>query len=190
LEEAVRYAREHMQRVEARTAVGVAVSLEALISTATVDVDELRLGDVVVAVYDPLDENDELKPPSSIAVELPAALNGIAERDAQARPLVLFEVGYPSSEQLGSSQADQLAHLTNLLETLETNSAVVSNALLYGSDDRSAEDCEAEAAAFGVPFAMAAGSARALTRCSMGLRAENAQPKLAWASALSALSRE
>jgi hypothetical protein len=193
---AVEYASEHRRRSRTRTSVGVAVSLETLGAEPLVDVDELRLGDVVVAVYDPLDGDHALKAPASIEDEVAAAVATIAGRDAERRPLVLMEVGYPTSRAVGSSQALQREFVERLVSALDGAGDAVSGAYLNGLNDGDGAACEAEALAFRPLVEGEAGqvaderSIRALVRCSMGLRAENAEPKLAWPTALDALSRE
>jgi hypothetical protein len=177
--------------------IGVAVTLDALVSP-TAAVDELREGNEVVAVYDPLDASGQLKEPGSVATELAAALATIVERDSQPRPLSLFEVGYPSSSDAGASEQAQREYFAALFTELDGRRDDVTFVGVYGLGDRAEQDCEAEMAAFGEPVdegvspeqaAQVVSSKRALARCSMGLRAENAAPKLAWPAVLGALSR-
>jgi hypothetical protein len=176
---------------------GVAVTLDALVSPVAA-VDELRQGSEVVAVYDPLDASGQLKEPGSVAAEVAAALATINERDREPRPLSLFEVGYPSSHDAGASEQAQRDYFAALFAELDGRRDAVSFVGVYGLGDRAEQDCEAEMAAFGEPVddgmppeeaAQAVSSVRALARCSMGLRAENAAPKLAWPAVLGALSR-
>lgn len=180
--------------------VGVAVTLDALVAPEAA-VDELRrLGDEVVAVYDPLNATGQLKEPDSVATELASALATISQSDAEPRQLALFEVGYPSSSDAGASEQAQRDYFAALFAALDTERDDVSFVGVYGLGDRAAQECEAEMAAFGeagepsdgaLPDAAAQTlvSVRALARCSMGLRAENAEPKLAWPGVLGALSR-
>ncbi len=195
LERAIGYAKEHGPL---GLRVGVAVTLDALVSPDAA-VDELRhLGNEVVAVYDPLDASGQLKEPGSVAGELVAALATIRERDPEPRPLALFEVGYPSSRDAGASEQAQRDYFAALFAELDGQRDHVSFVGVYGLDDRAERDCDAEMAAFGAPADMGVApeqaaqmlsSVRALARCSMGLRAENAEPKLAWPAVLGALSR-
>jgi hypothetical protein len=195
LKRAIAYADEHGPR---GLRIGVAVTLDALVSPDAA-VDELRhLGNEVVAVYDPLDASGQLKEPGSVAGELVAALATIRERDPDPRPLSLFEVGYPSSSDAGASEQAQRDYFAALFAELDGQRDDVSFVGVYGLGDRAEHDCEAEMAAFGEPTEMGAApeqaaqelsSVRALARCSMGLRAENAEPKLAWPAVLGALSR-
>ncbi len=177
---AIDYARAHPLR-SARTAFGVAITMDAARDPALVD--ELSLGDEVVAVYDPLDENAELRSPSSAATELDGVLDALPLRDGNPMQLTLLEAGYPASAALGSSEKSQRVYYQTLFTKLEERAAAVAFVGLYGLADRAAADCDAEALAFG-----SAETERALSRCSMGLRAEGA-PKLAWPSVLQALSQ-
>jgi hypothetical protein len=193
---AVDYAKRHAPR--ART--GVAVTLDALASPEAAAVDDLRLGDTVVAVYDPFDAAGQLKVPGSITQELAAALATVEQRDDTPRPLALFEVGYPSASAAGASEQAQREYYAALFAALDSERDAVEFVGVYGLGDRAEPDCEAEMAAFGEATGpsetpepsepeAALLSVRAFARCSMGLRAENRAPKLAWQGVLGALSR-
>lgn len=178
LSDAVSYA----QRTRPPTApvkVGVAVTLGAL-TDADVAKAPWLLGDEAVGVYDPL-QAGALKPPPSGAEEIDSALGVLG---AVSLPLALWEVGYPSSA--GSTEKRQQQYYEDLLTLIDARREQLSFVSLYGLDDRAASDCDAEAARFGDEAA--AVPLRSQVRCSMGLRADGV-PKLAWPSALSALSR-
>jgi hypothetical protein len=194
LKEAVRYATGHSLRGQAK--VGVALTLGAVASASDV-YDELSLGDEVVAVYDPLAGN-ELKAPDAVATELASALDTIARHDEQARPLALFEVGYPTSSTLESSEQQQVAYFDALMGALDGARDSVDFVGLFGLDDRAPAACDTEARLFGTPDDATPEEQalwvekRAAARCSMGLRAETDDPdhvKAAWPRALAALSR-
>jgi hypothetical protein len=192
LSDAVKYATTHSQRGRAK--VGVAVTLGALLEAKAAVYDELSLGDEVVVVYDPL-SGDQLKAPEAVADELAGALDTIAERDPELRPLALFEAGYPTSAELDSSEEMQAAHVDALIGALDAARDRVDFVGLYGLYDRAAATCQAEAPLFGTPADASPAESeewlarRAATRCSLGLRAENAEAKKAWPKALAALSR-
>ena len=183
---AVDYARHHPQR-RAQTAIGVAVSLQSLREASRSPVAELLLGDEVVAVYDPLDERGALKPPESVVDELTAALDALAAAAGPKLTLTLFEVGYPSSKAVGSSERQQLAYFNALFGLLDTRRGDFGFVGVYGLADRAAGDCQAEALAFTGDSDPELTQAWATARCSMGLRAEN--DKLAWPELTAALSR-
>lgn len=192
----VKYARAAAARAHAPTVVGVAMTLAGLASPESAALDDFRLGDEVVAVYDPLQADGvTLKAPAAVEDELLGSLATLAATND--KPLALFEMGYPSASAAGSSERAQRDHFTALLGALDGAREQLSFVGIFGLDDRDADDCAAEAPAFGLPPGIlaqdeeAAGilAARAVARCSMGLRAENSTPKQAWDGALAALSR-
>jgi hypothetical protein len=185
LKHAVDYASHHPMRVQ--TAIGTAITLQALVDPTSIALDELLLGDEIVAVSDPLDPAGALKMPEAGADEVAAALDTLAAMPGPRLPLTLFEVGYPSSAQLGSSEKAQRSYYTALFGLLDARRDKVGFVGVYGLGDRSAADCEAEALSFGDLTDEGAQDLRALARCSMGLRAEN--DKLAWREVSAALSR-
>jgi hypothetical protein len=169
------------------TAVGVAVTLEA-VATAAVALDDLPRGDEIVAVYDPLLSDGSLQEPGAVTDQLGAALDQLAESDAPRLPLALFEAGYPAA-----SEEAQREFFEALFATLEAHTEELSFIGLFGLGDRSAASCDAEALSYGDSSA-ALRAARSLARCSIGLRASPTpgaapRPRLAWPLALSALSR-
>jgi hypothetical protein len=184
LKQSIAYASQHPMR-GSRTRIGAAITLGALSQATDAPLDDLLLGDEVVAVYDPLDVHAELKPPGSVAAELSAALETITSQPGVALPLTLFEVGYPSSSAAGSSEADQLAYYDSLFDAVASRRDALGLVGVFGLGDRAAADCEAEAALFG--DGLDGQAERALVRCSMGLRAES--DKAAWSSVLAAFSR-
>jgi hypothetical protein len=189
LKHAVDYASHHPQRILAKTAIGNAITLDALVAAGVAPLEDLMIGDEVVAVYDPLDEQMKLKPPESIVPEVESALETLAAAPGPRLPLTLFEVGYPSSVAAGSSEDAQKTYYDALFGVLETRRDEIGFVGVFGLGDRAAADCEAEALTFaGAGETEAAGRAtRALVRCSMGLRAE--KDKLAYTAVSAALSR-
>lgn len=187
LQHAVDYASHHPMRNAAKTRIGNAITLSALVEHEAFLAD-LMLGDEVVAVYDPLDRRAQLKAPESITDELTSALETLTTVDGPRLPLTLFEVGYPSSVAAGSSERAQQSYydaLFGLLDARRGEGDPIGFVGIFGLGDRAAADCEAEAPAFGGTSSEQA--ARALVRCSMGLRAEN--DKRAWSAVAAALAR-
>lgn len=186
LAHAVDYARRHPLRTS-RTSVGVALSLGALREGNAAQLSDLILGDEVVAVYDPLDASGALKPADSVSDEVAGALDTIAGRPGPRRPLTLFEVGYPSSKQAGSSEALQQRYYAALFDLLDARPAELGFVGVYGLADRAAADCAAEAPAWVGSSDVDLLQAWATARCSMGLRADS--EKLASTDVTRALSR-
>jgi hypothetical protein len=184
VKQAIAYASEHPMR-SSRTAIGAAITLGALTDAGDAPLDELLLGDEVVAVYDPLDAHAQLKLPEAVADEISAALETLDSRPGIALPLTLFEVGYPSASSAGSSEDMQSSFFDALFAGVAAHRDALGFVGIFGLGDRAAADCAAEAALFG--GGAAAEEKRALVRCSMGLRAEGEKPALA--SVLAAFSR-
>lgn len=181
LEHAIDYARAHPLK-SPRTALGVAITMVAASDTA--QLEALALGDEVVTVYDPLDQDGELRAPESIAADLEAVLEALPRGDDdQAPPLTLFEAGYPSSADAGSSETAQRAFYETLFGALELRVDQVGFVGLFGLGDRAESICASEAISFAAPE-----EARAAARCTIGLRAKSGSAKAAWPSVLSALS--
>lgn len=166
LSEAVRYARRHPLK-SARTAVGTSITLTALAGESRAQLEQLLIGDEAVVVYDALDAEGELKEPDAIASELRAALDSLENLADRPMPLALFEMGYPSAGATGATERAQRSYYEALFSELDSHRSRVSFVGVYGLEDRSASDCEAEAAAFGDDAGL-----RPLVRCKMGLRAE------------------
>ena len=180
LAHAIDYAEAHPLRSQ-DTALGVAVTMAAAADPA--QLEELGLGDEIVAVYDPLDEDAQLKEPETIAQELDAVVAALpVQANDELLPLTLFEAGFPSGA--GASEKVQRAYYEALFSALGTHADQVAFVGLFGLGDRAAAECEAEALVFG-----SAEPERAAVRCSMGLRADSGVAKLAWPSVVAALSR-
>jgi hypothetical protein len=167
--------------------IGVAVTLTGAGQPALLaDLPQGEDGvDEVIAVYDPLDDDAALKAPAAIEEELTTAFEALQGLEGGPKPLMLVEAGYPSGAGLGSSEAQQGAYYEALFAALDGRESQLAFVGLFGLGDRSAPDCEMEALAFGAEQS----EERALARCSVGLRAESGDPKLAWQSVLKALSR-
>ncbi|MES1182372.1 MAG: hypothetical protein ABUL60_01085 [Myxococcales bacterium] len=188
LTHAVDYASHHAHRSR-KTAIGTALSLQGL-ADPEADTAELALGDEVVGVYDVLDDAAALKPPEAVVDEVTAALAALAAAPGQRRLLTLFEVGYPSGTDAGSSQKQQRSYYEALFGLLDTRRDAIGFVGIYGLGDRAAADCEAEALAFGGSTDADVAAAWASARCSMGLRAEPAETdKLVWPDIAAVLSR-
>jgi len=184
LTHAVDYAQHHRSR-HPNTAIGTAVTLDGLSDDPSLA--DFMLGDEVVAVYDAVDEEAALKAPGSVVEEVRAALSVLDAAPGPKRLLTLFEVGYPSGADAGSSEQLQRSYYGGLFALLDTRRSAFGFVGINGLADRSSADCEAEALAFGGSTDAEVAAAWASARCSMGLRAET--DKLAWPQVAAALSR-
>jgi hypothetical protein len=191
LTHAVDYARHHALR-RPQTAIGTALTLQGL-GDPDGEAVKLALGDEVVGVYDVLDDDGGLKPPAAVVDEVSAAFAVLEAAAGRKRQLTLFEVGYPSGADAGSSEKIQLGYYQALFGLLDAHRDAVGFVGIYGLGDRAAADCEAEALAFTGSTEPEAAAAWASARCSMGLRAEPAErggtDKLAWPRIAAELSR-
>jgi hypothetical protein len=184
LTHAVDYAGHHHLRSPS-TAIGTAVTLAGLSNNRALA--DFILGDEVVAVYDAVDDEAALKPATSVVDEVTAALAVLDAAPGPQRLLTLFEVGYPSGADAGSSEQLQRSYYGGLFGLLDTRRSAFGFVGINGLADRSSADCEAEALAFGGSTDAEVAAAWASARCSMGLRAES--DKLAWPEVAAALSR-
>lgn len=188
LTHAVDYASHHARRTR-KTAIGTALTLQGL-GNPEAAAAQLALGDEVVGVYDVLDDDAGLKPPTAVVDEVTAALAVLEAAPGPRRPLTLFEVGYPSGADAGSSEKLQQRYFEALFGLLDTRRDAVGFVGIYGLGDRAAAECAAEALAFGGSTDAEVAAAWAGARCSMGLRAEPADTdKLVWPDIAAVLSR-
>ena len=176
------YARRHPDR-PAGTQVGVAASLEGWVAGSP-ELDDLRAAsDVVVATYYPVDARWNARAPTSAGPDLDDLLGALGV-DAGPATVVLQEVGYPSSEQNGSSPGRQRQFYEGLLQALRARRAQLPFVSLFALGDPDRTACEHAAAAFGMP-----GDALAISGwCSLGLRDPSGAPKDAWAAVSGALA--
>jgi hypothetical protein len=134
--------------------------------------------DALAVNYLPLDASDQ-------AVADDQALEPLRQLAVAAagRPVLLQEISYPSSEQVGSSQVRQASFYRRLFDLLGADSEPFTLLSVSPHTDASAADCAAQAATYAhvTPSLVAA-------RCSLGLWARDGQPKQAWSVILSGLS--
>jgi hypothetical protein len=184
LENGLEHARQHPARL-LETRLGIAVTLSSLARGEPPEVlDFVRLGDEALAIYDPLHADGSLRDLETLDAEIEGALERLAD---DPLPLVLFEVGYPTSAALGSDERLQEAFFATLFDSVAKNGRAISGLNVFGLRDRDAAVCAAEAAAFG-DDPESGMAPRADARCTMGLWADD-RDKLAWRTVLGALAR-
>lgn len=76
--------------------------------------------DVILATYYPLGPDGLVRSPSSPAVDFAALADG-----AGLKPVYLLEVGYPSSERLGSSEAQQAEFVRQVFQAWDAQAASI-----------------------------------------------------------------
>jgi hypothetical protein len=91
-------------------------------------------------------------------------------------PIALQEVGYPSAELIGGSEALRQLFFEGFLQVLQTRRAWIPFANVFALNEQSATECDRDAEAFG-----AAGDERAMAVwCSLGLRDGDGVARAAW----------
>jgi hypothetical protein len=180
---ALDYASHHPSRPPG-TRIGVTLSSDALVARSAPELLALTAAsDVTIATYYPLESNFVARAPSMVAADLDA-LSASLLGDAGPRPVILQEVGYPSSEQAGGSLEKQRVFFDTLFEALDVRRDRFPFVSVHALNDERAPRCEAEAAAYGAP-----SDPRAVAfRCSLGVRGADTAPKPAWTSVLDGLA--
>lgn len=97
---------------------------------------------------------------------------------AKKRPLILQEVGYPSSTELSSSEAKQAQFVTNVFRAWGASAPRIPFLNVFLLHDLPSQKCEELAKYYGLPHDL---NFRAFL-CSLGLRHADGTPKLAWTS--------
>ncbi len=97
---------------------------------------------------------------------------------AKGRPLILQEVGYPSSAVLSSSERKQAQFVTNVFTAWKANGNRIPFLNFFLLHDMLPQMCEELAKYYGLPHDP---NFQAFL-CSLGLRRADGRPKLAWTS--------
>jgi len=169
------YVRDHPRR-PAALEVGVAASAQGW-TEGTAGLAELRPAiDVVVATYFPLTEEFEARSPSSAGPDIELLLEALTSESEPPLPLVLQEVGYPSSEVVGSSEALQQLFFEGFFQALQSRRARIPFANVFALNEQAEAACALDAESFG-----ATGDERAIAAwCSLGLRDRDGLDRPAW----------
>lgn len=179
------YAHDHPARPEA-TQLGVTFTLQAL-REGMEQPELLAASDAVITTYFPATEDFQARPASVVTQDLDA-LNQRLSADIQpAPPVVLQAVGYPSSELVGSSEANQRTFFANLFQVLAARRARYPFVSIHGLNDTTAEQCSHDALGLGVQGSAVEGAVLEY-RCSLGLRDGDTAPKAAWAEVVGGLA--
>lgn len=167
-EEAAAYARSRMANV----AVGVCVQHAGAKGPFADSVAALNAtSDVWVTTFYPLGAGFRPTGPD-------AATTALAEMVALAggRPVVVQEIGYPSSTALGSSDADQAAFFANALDAWGVAGGAIPFLNIFALHDFPIATCDELAAYYGLPN----DAAFKAFLCSLGLLRVDGTAKDAW----------
>ncbi len=154
--------------------IGVTETFPGFSGATKVQVSELnRSSDVVILTYYPLHGDYQVNSPESPATDFPGivALSG-------GRPVVLQEVGYPSSSLNGSSEAMESQFVTSALEAWHSAGSKIPYFNYFLESDFSQSECDTFVQFYGLPN----DTAFASFLCSLGLRHSDGSAKQAWSS--------
>jgi hypothetical protein len=136
-----------------------------------------QLSDVVIFTYYPLGDRFVPRPPDTAAADVDEML-----RLAGDRPLLLQEVGYPSSPQLASSEVAQAAFVRNVVAAWRRAGPRIPLLNWFALHDLTRAMCDQLGAYYGLP----GQTSFEAYLCSLGLRRVDGTPKQAWQALLDA----
>ena len=126
--------------------------------------------DVYIFTYYPLNPDFSPRAPSTPGPDFTRM-----RQLAGSKPIVLQEVGYPTSAVLGSSETAQATFYGNVFDNWLANDASVRFLNIYLLHDPTQAECDAQSAYYG----LSAPQFNALI-CSLGLRHVDGTPKAVW----------
>jgi hypothetical protein len=177
------YAKLHAKRLPT-TLIGSTFSVPGLLGDRLPEtVALLQESEAAIVTDYPLEASFRAKVVSNAVAELLELADAIA-RDAPGLPIVVQELGYPSSTMVGSSGAEQQKFYQAAFSALTMRRDRFPFVNLYASADDDAAECVRQAATFG-----AADNPRLIAaRCSLGLKDRQGVDKPAWRTVMGALS--
>ena len=171
--DAVDYIHTHLPGV----AVGVTVTADGLLGAGTTTWFDLnRHSDVVVTTYYPLESDFRVKPSDQPLSDFPALV-----AFAAGKPLVLQEVGYPSSTIIGGSEARQAQFVQYVFNAWLSSDGAIPFLNLFLLHDFSDDLVDSLVSYYGVP-----GSNFREYLATLGLRYTNGDEKAVWPALLQA----
>ena len=126
--------------------------------------------DVYIFTYYPLNPDFTPRAPSTAAPDF-VRMHELAG----SKPIVLQEVGYPTSTVLGSSETAQATFYGNVFDGWLANDSAIRFLNIYLLHDPTQAECDAQSAYYG----LSAPQFNALI-CSLGLRHVDGTPKAVW----------
>jgi len=136
--------------------------------------------DVFILTYYPIGNQFAPRQPSVVATEIAQMISL-----AQGRPLILQEVGYPTATSLGSSEQAQAQFVANVFGAWQTHGTAIPFLNFFCMHDFTRGQCDSLAQYYGSPsnqpFKDFLGS--------LGFRAVNGTPRMAWQAFVDSASR-
>ncbi len=154
--------------------VGVTVTYDGAVNDQGHHIQILNgNSDVYILTYYPLGARFKPRNPDSPRADIPKMV-----RLANRRPLILQEVGYPSSPVLSSSERKQAEFVTHVFSAWRATGNQIPFLNIFLLHDLPVPMCDELAKYYGLPRDK---NFHAFL-CSLGLRGSDGKPKLAWTS--------
>jgi hypothetical protein len=160
----------HVRMLNPQVRVGSTTTFNGASSNAQLVAALNANTDVHIFTYYPLNADFTPRAPSIASPDF-ARMRELAGN----KPIVLQEVGYPTSSVLESSESAQATFYNNVFDAWVANQSSVSFLNVYLLHDPTQAECDAQAAYYGLSSA----NFNALL-CSLGLRRVDGTPKAAW----------
>jgi hypothetical protein len=162
----------YVHRVAPWIKVGVTCTFIGASGASAGDVAKLNeSSDVWIMTYYPLKTDFMVQPPTVPLADFPKML-----ALANGQPLILQEVGYPTSRRLGSSEQSQAEFVSNVYAAWKMQSDSIPFLNFFVMHDFTPEMCDNFRTYYGLPYN--ANFYEFL--CSLGLRNVDGTPKLGW----------
>jgi hypothetical protein len=162
--------------------VGVTTTFNGASGAAKANIAQLNtMSDVWIFTYYPVGPGFVPKGPQSPGNDFATMLTL-----AGSHPVVLQEVGYPTSSVLSSSEADQATFVTNVFQAWQTRSQQIPFLSYFDLHDFTSDFCASLAQYYNNPN----DSAFEAYLCSLGLRHSDGTPKTAWGSLTTAAAAQ
>ncbi len=150
--------------------VGVTVTFDGMQTEADKVVRLTETADVAIVTYYPFKAGLQVKEPSAALIDFPQIV-----ALADGRPVILQEVGYPSAEILGSSEAMQAEFVRYAFEAWAVEGEAIPFFNYFVLHDFTEQMCSDFETYYGFP-----NERFHAMLCSLGLRQADGTPKAAW----------
>ncbi len=178
------YARQHPSR-PSNLQVGIGFNVAAVVAPAQPEVRQLvDAGDVAVVSYVPLEPGFMVAAAPSPLADLDALADVLASEGSPTPPIVFQEVALPSSPDVQSSEAKQVAFLDSFFKALASRRQRHPIVIAAALHDGPQKECQQSAASAENPPSPAAIAAH----CSRGVRSETGLVKPAQSRVFEALA--